>query len=84
MTMSTKGTSTRTIPAGQFKARCLQIMDEVATTGEPVTVTKRGKPVARLGPVGRRPADLFGALRGYFEIEGDLVAPTGVPWNAES
>lgn len=58
-------------------------MDDVAATGEPVTVTKRGKPVVRLLPVGRQPKDLFGALRGRIEIVGDVVAPTGELWDAE-
>jgi prevent-host-death family protein len=81
--MSTKPSVARTIPAGQFKARCLQIMDQVAATGQPVTVTKRGRPVVRVTPVGKRPADLFGALRGTLEITGDIVAPTDVTWDAE-
>jgi antitoxin (DNA-binding transcriptional repressor) of toxin-antitoxin stability system len=38
----------RSIPAGEFKAKCLAILDEVNSTGEPVLVTKRGKPVARV------------------------------------
>jgi hypothetical protein len=35
-------------------------------------------------PVGRRPAELFGALRGTLEIVGDVLAPTGERWEAES
>lgn len=38
----------RSVPAGEFKAKCLAILDEVNATGEPVLVTKRGKPVARV------------------------------------
>ena len=41
----------RTIAAGEFKAKCLAVMDEVQATGQPVVVTKRGKPVVRLTPV---------------------------------
>jgi prevent-host-death family protein len=41
----------RIIKAGEFKARCLQLMDEVASTGETIVVTKRGKPMARLVPM---------------------------------
>jgi prevent-host-death family protein len=41
-------TIVRTIPAGEFKAKCLALLDEVAATGEEIIVTKRGKPVARL------------------------------------
>ena len=40
----------RTIPAGEFKAKCLKLLDEVQRTGEELIVTKRGKPVARLVP----------------------------------
>lgn len=42
---------TRTIAAGEFKARCLRLMDEVQETGVPIVVTKRGRPVSRLVPV---------------------------------
>jgi len=41
-------TIVRTIPAGEFKAKCLALLDEVAATGQEIIVTKRGKPVARL------------------------------------
>ena len=39
-----------TLPAGQFKARCLQLMDEVSAQGTIITITKHGRPVARLVP----------------------------------
>ena len=32
----------REIPAGEFKARCLALMDEVARTGGQYVITKRG------------------------------------------
>ena len=38
----------QTIPATEFKARCLALMDEVATTGESILITKHGKPIAEL------------------------------------
>ena len=34
----------RTIKASEFKAKCLKLMDEVAETGEPVVITKNGRP----------------------------------------
>ncbi|MBI4703477.1 MAG: type II toxin-antitoxin system prevent-host-death family antitoxin, partial [Deltaproteobacteria bacterium] len=39
-----------TVGAGEFKNRCLKILDEVRATGLAVTITKRGRPVARLVP----------------------------------
>lgn len=41
----------RSVPAGQFKQHCLSILDEVALSHDTVTVTKRGRPVARIVPV---------------------------------
>ena len=46
----------RSISAGKFKDTCLRILDEVAVNRVPVTITKWGRPVARLLPViGRAP-----------------------------
>jgi prevent-host-death family protein len=39
--------------AAEFKATCLELMDRVASTGEEVVITKRGKPVAKLVAVRR-------------------------------
>lgn len=71
-----------TIPAGKFKASCLKVMDEVAATGKPVTITKRGKPVATLVPARKKPASVLGALAGSVEILGDIISPIPVKWNA--
>ena len=50
------------IPAAVFKAECLKLMDEVARTGQPVVITKHGKPVAQLAPVAAEPKSLFGYM----------------------
>ena len=72
------------IAAGLFKAQCLKLMDRVAETHEAITVTKRGKAVARLVPVDPAPGrQLFGYLRGKGKITGDILAPTGESWEAQ-
>lgn len=72
-----------TIPAGEFKARCLQLLDAVAAGGAPLTITKRGRPVARLMPL-PAPGALFGALAGSVREQQDLVAPIGEGWEADA
>lgn len=72
-----------TIGAGDFKARCLQLLDEVATQREPLIITKRGKPVARLVPIAPG-GKLFGALAGSVLEETDIVAPMDVDWDASA
>jgi len=63
------------IPAGQFKAQCLAIMDEVQQSGEPVLITKYGKPVAKLIPAETTGDDVFGYMAGKVKILGDIVSP---------
>lgn len=70
----------RTIAAGEFKQHCLRLLDEVAISNDPIVVTKRGRPVAQLVPVGPgRREDWRGALRDQGEITGDVVAPAVDP-----
>ena len=73
----------QTIAAGEFKARCLKLMDEVREKRSEVVITKRGKPVAKLVPVEEEVDDIFGRMRGTVKILGDIVGPTGVEWDAE-
>jgi prevent-host-death family protein len=65
----------KTMPAGQFKARCLRIMDQVQSSREPVTITKKGRPVAKLVPADTPPEDIFGCLKGEIVILGDVLSP---------
>jgi len=71
----------KAIPAGQFKARCLAIMDEVKAKRQAVVITKRGKPVAKLVPVEQEKDDIFGfyKAKGKVEIKGDIVGPVLSP-----
>lgn len=73
----------KTMRASEFKARCLQAMDEVAASGEPIVITKRGKPIAQLAPIAARPTTLRGFLKGQVRSIGNIVEPVGVPWDAE-
>lgn len=70
-----------TIAAGEFKAKCLRIMDEVAATRRAVTVTKKGRPIARLVPVDGDGTLPFGCLKDEIAITGDILAPV-VPRSA--
>ncbi len=65
----------QTIAAGVFKAKCLSIMDDVQAKREPVTITKNGKPVARLVPIEEEKDDFFGFYAGKMKITGDIESP---------
>jgi len=64
------------IAAGEFKARCLALMEDVRSTREPLVITKRGKPVAKLVPVdSKKKDDWIGRLNGKIRIVGDIESP---------
>jgi prevent-host-death family protein len=70
-----------TIPAGEFKTKCLKLLDEVAASREPLVVTKIGKPVAQVVPMPAK-TKLFGALKGSVIYEGDIISPLENEWEA--
>ena len=66
----------RKINAAAFKAQCLARIDEVAESGQPITITKRGQAKVQLVAVREKPKTLWGATKGTFKILGDIVGPT--------
>ncbi|HEX2886162.1 type II toxin-antitoxin system prevent-host-death family antitoxin [Vineibacter terrae] len=74
---------TKTMKASECKAKFLAVLDEVAATGEPVTVTKNGKPIGQIVPLRGKPKTIFGALKGSFEIVGDIVGPQEPDWDED-
>jgi prevent-host-death family protein len=73
----------RIVPAGEFKAKCLQILDQVSRSREPVIVTKRGKPVARIVSIPQKKT-AFGSMAGTVLVETDIVSPIGETWDADA
>ena len=63
------------IAAGKFKAQCLKVMEQVRKTREPVLITKRGQPIAKLVPAERASDDFIGSLEGIVTIVGDIESP---------
>jgi prevent-host-death family protein len=74
----------RQVPAAEFKANCLRLMDEVARQRRPIIITKRGKPVAKLVPVEEKPIDLFGRMAGTIRICGNIVDPIDAEWTGDA
>ncbi len=74
------------VSATDFKARCLALLDEMERDGQPITITRRGHPVAVLSPAPRdawkSPADSW---NGRAEIIGDIVNnDTAALWEVAS
>jgi len=72
----------RMIKASEFKAKCLALLDEVERSRERVVITKRGRPVAELVPHTGKNRNAWGILKGELFIEGDIISPIDVEWEA--
>ena len=72
----------KTVKASEFKAKCLQLMEEIKRTGGEIIITKNGEPVSKLVPVRHKPKTLFGAHRGRIAVKGDVVSPLDTEWEA--
>jgi prevent-host-death family protein len=69
----------RVVPAGRFKAECLALLDRVEQSGEPLVVTKRGRPVAEVVPIRARKR----TLKGSVTVHGDIVGPILDTWDLD-
>ena len=74
--------ATYSIQAGNFKTKCLQLMDEVNQKHISIVITKHGKPVAKLIPIEETPVEFFGCLKGTVTIKKDIIAPIDEIWEA--
>jgi prevent-host-death family protein len=73
-----------TIPAGEFKSKCLKLLDEVAEKRKPLVITKYGKPVAQVVPMpaAKQQRNIVGSMKGSVTILGDIISPLDVEWDA--
>lgn len=71
------------IPATEFKAKCLELMQQVHDRKRNnLVVTKRGKPFVKVVPVDDEGTSFLGCMKGMIRIQGDLTEPTGQDWEA--
>ena len=74
------------VSATEFKAKSLKLIDEMERSGEPLTITRRGKPSLTLSarktgvPLSE---SIFGCMKGTVKILGDIVGPIDPDWEAE-
>lgn len=69
----------KTMPAGEFKAKCLRVMEDVRKYRTPVVITKKGKPVAKLVPPDEPKKGVFGCMADRFTYIGDVESPVLPP-----
>lgn len=84
MTMVRSEVKMKKIAAGEFKAKCLTIMENMRKNREPILITKRGRPLAKLVPAEEPAEEFLGRLEGVVRIVGDIESPIEPPEAWES
>lgn len=73
-----------TLGVTEFKTHCLELIQAVHDRHvSEITVTKRGKALARVIPAGDEPSEIYGCLRELIVSIGDVTSPIDVEWDAE-
>lgn len=64
----------KTVILSNFKAQCIALLREAQRNNEPILVTRRGRPLARIEPVHEpAPSRRLGRQRGRMRIKGDII-----------
>ncbi|MBB3913910.1 type II toxin-antitoxin system Phd/YefM family antitoxin [Rhizobium fabae] len=76
----------KVVGAAEFKAKCLNLIDQMRNDDESIVITKRGKPVAVLSPARNTTErkSIIGAMRGSVLRYDDPLSPAVEPedWDA--
>lgn len=71
----------RTIEISEFAAKCFELANEVAATGQPIVLTRDGRPLVRVVPV-EEPKSLKGSMK-ILVSEEEFLKPLDEDWDAE-
>ena len=76
----------KTITATEFKTKCLRLIRQMGKDREPMTITKRGRPVAILSPLpqAHETPSIVGAMPGSVLAYSEPFEPIADPsdWTA--
>lgn len=78
----TLATSVKTISVADAKANLSSVLNSVQQKKTPITILRRGIPIAQIVPFAPADASLYGSMRGTVQEIGDIISPTGVEWVA--
>ena len=80
--MGTK--QSHTLAVAKFKAECLREIEQVHQTGEPLIITKRGKPIVKIISIPESDQTAhFGCMKDTMTIVGDILSPIDESWDAD-
>jgi prevent-host-death family protein len=65
----------KTLAAGQFKVKCLALINEIAQTRESIIITKYGKPLVKVVPLEEEAIQNEKPLKGAATFIGDIISP---------
>ncbi|MBR8829540.1 MAG: type II toxin-antitoxin system prevent-host-death family antitoxin [Gomphosphaeria aponina SAG 52.96 = DSM 107014] len=64
------------IPLSDFPETIQNLVNQAQMTGDNLTITKEGKPLAVIQPITEKKRATFGAMKHRGKILGDIIEPT--------
>jgi len=68
------------VSVAQAKTHLSELLTRVEKRRHPVTILRRGRPIAQIVPFQTETPALYGSMRGTVVELGDIVGPTGEDW----
>jgi prevent-host-death family protein len=72
----------KTVPATEFKTRCLALLEQVRETRQHLLVTRHGKPVVEISPYVHKNSARVNPLKGSIVFQGDLISSLQEKWDS--
>ena len=65
------------VAISEFKAKCLELLEQVRRTRQPLRVTRHGKPVAEIVPAASIMSrdKWIGSMKGKIKVLGNIISP---------
>jgi antitoxin (DNA-binding transcriptional repressor) of toxin-antitoxin stability system len=73
------------VPIGEFKTHCYKLLDQSQKEHKQFTITRKGKAIVQVIPLNEHSSkqSIFGMMQNIASINGNLIEPIDVKWDAE-
>jgi prevent-host-death family protein len=81
-----KARATAHVTASEMKNHWHEYLERVSQGRQEIVVTRYGEPIAKLTPADppERGRGIVGFLAGTVTVKGDIIGPTGEPWESDA
>jgi antitoxin (DNA-binding transcriptional repressor) of toxin-antitoxin stability system len=73
-----------TLPIGELKTHCYQILEEARKNNQSLFITRRGSVIAKIFPVNENDRDsILGLMKGQAQLKLERIKYPGLEWETK-